>query len=253
MARVLLYKSYELASDVAPTWGGARNRADRVSRYLSQRQVNELIEAVVFSAVIGLPLNRHWTVHTQRAGFADVEGAAFIGRLLTQARRYTRTRGARMAALWVRENGPLEGSHVHIMLHIPCEWSLRNLTCRWIRQAGGKSVRGVSRVRTIAGRLDAEAHDPELYWANVRRLVAYLLKGAEAEVGVDLGLPRAGQVGAVVGKRCGWTQNIGRAARSKSSLCHERDSTVRPPADAAIFCDANVEAHRASHGLRLRA
>jgi hypothetical protein len=48
---------------------------------------------------------------------------------------------------------------------------------------------------------------------NASNVVRYLLNAAEGDVGRELGLTRAGQGGRIIGKRCGWTQNIGRAAR----------------------------------------
>ena len=69
----------------------------------------------------------------------------------------------------------------------------------------------------IAGRLDRAEHDPDLYWSNAEAVLAYMLKAADPLVAKAMALPRSGNGGEVVGKRAGWTQNIGQAARNVQS------------------------------------
>src|SRR5689334_17548887 len=57
------------------TWGGRRNRADRVSQTLTAEQCRKLIAATLFARSIGLPFSRHWTIHYQMAGIEPREGA----------------------------------------------------------------------------------------------------------------------------------------------------------------------------------
>lgn len=165
-----------------------------------------MIEAAIFAEQAGLAFNRHWTVHYQMAGINEREGADFVGRLLTQFRKHMRRCAGEGAALWCRENGDGKGGHVHILLHVPRGATLRNLTRRWIRAAGGKAVRRVSRVRTIRS---------VGYRANADAVLAYLLKAADGVTGRALGLPRYDEPGLVIGKRAGWTQNIGGSARAR--------------------------------------
>jgi len=200
-------------------WGGARNRADRESWHVSKHQANGLIQAADNAERLGLRFNRHWTVHYERAGIAEEGGAKFIGHLLRLAKAQARRDGGDMAAAWARENGEGKGGHVHIMMHLPAATYLRNRTRRWIVAAGGKYQAKVSKVVSFAGRLDRAdmSSDPfvnGLYRANADAVLAYLLKYVEADVGVALGLSRFGESGRIVGKRCGWTQNIGRACSS---------------------------------------
>lgn len=173
--------------------------------------------AAEFAARIGLPFNRHWTVHYQTAGIAERDGAAFVGRLLTLARKQARRGGAEMAALWVRENGDGKGGHVHILLHFPAGMTLRNRTRRWIKAAGGLPVRRVSKVRTIGGLLRNVVPGSERYRANADAVLAYLLKSADSETGTALALARFGEGGPIIGKRAGWTQNIGQTAQSRQA------------------------------------
>lgn len=210
------------------TWGGARNRADRVSDTLSQRQVDGLLAAAEFAMVTGRTFQRHWTVHYGKAGVADRDGARFVGRLLHLVGKQARRAGCEMTALWVRERASGKGEHVHILLHLPTDLTLRNRTRLWIEAAGGKYRPGVSMMRSIGGRLpgcpsitpagivsDQCRHEEMHYRVNAAAVVRYLLKHATEPGGRRLGLKRCGERGRIVGKRCGWTQNIGAKARER--------------------------------------
>lgn len=101
--------------------GGARNRADRLSLNLTRQQVEGMVAAAAFSDAKGFRFQRHWTVHYERAGIADRDGAAFVRQLLKVAGQTARREGGEMTALWVRENGHGKGAHVHILLYLPPE------------------------------------------------------------------------------------------------------------------------------------
>lgn len=191
------------------TWGGARNRKDRVSKALTQHHAEGMLKAMARAELAGMPLNRHWTVDYELAGIADCEGAAFIGRLLSECRRYARRKGVAFAAVWVREIGQRNGAHVHIAMHFPAELHLGHLTRKWIKAAGGKYAKGISHVRSIGTGLTCGNDGSELYWANLEALANYLTKGSAPAVAKELGLKTRKQGGAIIGKRCGWTQNLG--------------------------------------------
>lgn len=190
------------------TWGGARNRGDRVTTALSQRHAEGVLQAMAVADLVGMPLTRHWTVDYERAGIADWDGAAFVGRLLAIVGRFARVRGGRFAAVWVREVGVRNGAHVHIAFHLPRGWRLGHFTRRWIRAAGGKYVKGVSHVRPIGGSLNCAWTSPEHYRENLEALGNYFLKGSDVPVALELGLDLLRNNGAIVGKRCGRTQNL---------------------------------------------
>lgn len=157
---------------------------------------------------IGLPLNRHWTVDYELAWIDDVDGAAFVGRLLDLARRYARTKGGSFAAVWVREVGKRNGAHVHIAFHWPGGWKLGHLTRKWIKQAGGTCSKGISRVRPIGGSLNCAATSLGLYRANLEKVGNYLIKGSDDAVVAELGLELVKPGGRIIGKRSGRTQNL---------------------------------------------
>jgi hypothetical protein len=53
---------------------------------------------------------------------------------------------------------------------------------------------------------------PSDYDANLAKIVAYLLKGVSKTVADALGLPLIRPQGRVIGKRVGWSENIGARA-----------------------------------------
>ncbi|NNC73163.1 MAG: hypothetical protein HKN78_09860, partial [Sphingomonadaceae bacterium] len=81
------------SSEQKQGWGGARNRADRVSDSLSLHQAEGIVRAARRACAIGLPFNRHVTIHLERAGVPDAEAAVAIGAYLTLARDFLRKRG----------------------------------------------------------------------------------------------------------------------------------------------------------------
>lgn len=195
------------------SWGGARNRKDRVSKALSQQQAEGILKAMAFAELAGMPLNRHWTVDYELAGITDRDGAAFVGKLLEFCKRYARTREGNFAAVWVREVGERNGAHVHIAMHLPADWKLGQLPRKWIKATGGAYLRGNSRIRSIGGSLKCAESNPCKYRANLEALGNYLVKGSGPAVADELGLERLKPGGTIIGKRCGWTQNLGVAAR----------------------------------------
>jgi hypothetical protein len=189
-----------------------------VSYHLSLRQCEGMLAAAIYAERTGRTFTRHWTVHYEAARIPDSEGAEFIGRLLRIVGRQARGAGGELAAIWARENGHSKRGHVHIVLALPAGFTLRNRTRRWIEAAGGKYQKGVSVVRIVGGTLASSAFDGERHGENVRNVIGYLLKGADNEAAEAMGLGRYGEAGPVIGKRCGWTQNIGERARLRAAL-----------------------------------
>lgn len=136
-----------------------RGSLRRVSRVpLTVKQTAEIIEAARFAASIGLPLNRHLTIHWEAAGVPDSRAAAATAAFLTLARDWLRKRGAPFAWVWVRENGDGKGSHVHFLMH--CRPALARgfagMQRRWLRRVTGKPYRArVIRTVRIGGALTA--------------------------------------------------------------------------------------------------
>lgn len=216
-----IYK-YTYSWDVDPCltpstrgWGGARNHADRASFELTDAQVDEINSAAKFAILTGRIFQRHWTVLYERAGIAEHDAARFIGKLLDLVSKQARRAGGYLTAIWVREMGKVKGGHVHILLHLPPGFTLRNRTRRWIETAGGSynpKVSKVTRIRGTSLNSDNYASNTRAC-ANATNVARYLMKSSRLEKGQSMGLGKCGRAGRIIGKRNGSTQNIGPKAR----------------------------------------
>jgi len=223
-------------SDFPQTWGGRRNSASRTSSSISLDQAAQIIEAAQFAAAIGLPFNRHVTIHWEQAGIPDSEAAKATGRFLKLAGDWIAKRGGRIAWAWVRENGDGKGSHVHILLHLQANKitaknrklpatdntarkqraRLGNMPRRWLRSITGKPYRaGTIKTQRIGGTAEAAQTAPAAYQENLAAVVGYILKGACPAAVRALGLMRLEAGGTIIGKRAATSQNTGRAARAR--------------------------------------
>lgn len=203
----LLYNSIVGAvGEVAASQPRARKRSKKATEALSGHQVTGVIQAALHAVRIEVPLNRHVTLRLERAGIPETEAVKAIGSFLTRFRDWLRKQGHRTAFTWVRENGPAIGTHVHILLHLPDGVSLGSHRFRrWIEAISGKSYR--------AGTIKTKRISASAYMQNLGVLVGYLCKGASREVAWSIGLEQLKPGGWIVGKRAGWSENIGAKAR----------------------------------------
>lgn len=195
-----------------PGRGGARNRADRVTTVLCESDAGKLLEAKERALRIGLPFNRFSTVHWEAAGVTD--GLTATGRLLKLMGDWLRSRGRQAAFVWVREDGHGKGAHVHILLHLPPDLidAFNRRQRGWLAACGTRWRKGVLKTRSI-GRTYQQALGGGLdYLANLAETVDYVLKGADHRTRERFGIRRCEDGGAVVGKRCGVSQNLGPTA-----------------------------------------
>ena len=194
-------------------------RVGRRSTALRSSEVRNIMAAAVFTAQEHRPLNRHTTIHFDAAGIDQPVRA--IGQYLKLASDWLRTRAQPFAYIWVRESGDRKGEHVHILMHVPPrlakEFALRER--RWRKRIGARPARGAFR-STPVGRSyrhgDLGIQFGESYRDHLNKIVGYLVKGAEPVAAKALGLVRVAPGGELRGKRTGMSENIGRAARSRS-------------------------------------
>lgn len=168
-----------------------------------------------FAGAIGLPLNRHITIHLGRLGIPDDDASRVITEFLKIMGDRLRKWGGGFAAIWARENGSSKGSHVHIFAHIPGKFSdaFTRAQCRWVEKvAGRRLVRGTLRGRQVRGSQGAGAYQRAIAEQNAGNVARYLAKGTNSDVAAQFGLSKLERGGAIIGKRCGTTQNIGRGA-----------------------------------------
>lgn len=234
-ARAIKSRVFSEVPSPARHWGGKRNSASRVSDALTLKQAENVRDAAQFAAAIGLPLNRHVTIHWEQAGLRDNEVAMATGRFLKLAGDWIAKRARRsanntagkqrgqnfnipdphcLAWAWVRENGDGKGTHVHILLHLPAGKSLGSVQRRWVsRISNGIYRRGTVRTERIGGTTGAAHSSPAAYHANLAEVVGYILKGTAPAAARIMGLERQEPGGRIIGRRASTSQNIARAAR----------------------------------------
>ena len=191
----------------------------RRSTALRVKDCKNLILAAEHARQIGAPLNRMLTIHFEKAGISDPVKAT--GRLLKLMGDWLRCYNTGITAVWVREAGLQKGDHVHILLSVPPP--ILGLFTRmqrgWFKKIGAAWKRGVYKSRPIGGshRLAFSEAGASLYQQALKGALHYLLKGADVQARAAHGIGKQGEGGELWGKRCGTTENIGRAARLRSS------------------------------------
>jgi hypothetical protein len=88
----------------------------------------------------------------------------------------------------------------------------------WFKRIGAAWKRGVYKSRPIGGshKLAFSEGSAKLYQQALTGALHYLLKGADAQARAAYCIGRRADGGELWGKRCGTTENIGRAARRRS-------------------------------------
>ena len=197
------------------TWGGSRNRADRVSFHLTEKQCRDMIFAMLLAEHLGMPFNRFITIGWHDGGVADRDVVKATGQFITMVRVWLKSQGAKCVWAWVQEHGRVKGAHVHILLHVPPDLAplFSRLPMRWVKRLlPGGYVKGVMDTK--------RSPEPgKAYWGHWgdpegwrRRRVQYVLKCApqalKAKLGAtDWGPDIWGQSGRVYGKRMGIWQH----------------------------------------------
>ena len=172
-----------------------------------------VIQAAGYADQIGLPLNRHLTITWELAQCVgrvqDIQT-----RFLARYAKWICYHGSKPTYVWAIENGPVWGYHSHILIHVPSHLykNFRKMVPRWIDgepdQSGHTKTYLPTQVRYGFG---------ISRWNRLKGVVCYILKGVESEAANLLGIdPRPDKAGIVFGKRCGTSENIGRAARKKN-------------------------------------
>jgi hypothetical protein len=173
-------------------------------------------EAAWFTLAIGLGFNRHTTIHWERGEVKN--GLRATVRFLELASAWVRSQGGEWTFVWVRENGPDKGEHVHILMRIPPALAkgFRRRQAGWIKACGAVRRAGVThseRIGLSLSNADQTGYAREHYERNLAEVLDYVLKGAGNDAQRKLGLRRREPGGVIVGKRCGTSQNIGEGAR----------------------------------------
>jgi hypothetical protein len=210
----------------------------RPSRHLRENEARRVIDAACFAVCIGRPLNRHITIHLNRAKVSCSH--SFITRFLKHAGDWLRYR-ADIAPhyVWVLENPPGGGLNVHILIHVPTAHvaDFNRAQRRWIKMSGALNRPGVLRSSDIWYSDFSRGLQPYLcdgLWG----ILKYLLKGLAPESAERLGIAPQDE-GPVHGKRSGCSEALGPARR----WVQERPR----PASAVRFSAASRMRHFIRH------
>lgn len=190
--------------------GGARNRRDRVTWALDERQCRKLIDRSYDAWDAGQPLSRFITLAWGLAGIDADKAVWATGQFIDRAREWMRHHGHPMPWVWVQETGDVFGQHAHILLHVPPELDelFRPMPRRWVKAIlGGGYVPQAVQSKRIAGASTCEAN-PRRYEAAMLGRLHYMLKCAPASLEYALGMRECGhktwgQLTRVIGKRAG--------------------------------------------------
>ena len=197
--------------------GGARNRADRTSWQLSERQCRLLLKRSEDAWLAGLPLNRFITLAWGKAALEGPDATKANGGFIRIAREWMRWHGHPMPWVWVQETGDIFGQHAHILLHVPPELDLlfRPMPLRWAKSLlKGAYVAGTVQSQRLGSAYTSNAN-PALYRAVLLGKLNYMMKCAPEPLEAKLGLAGWGhkpwgQSSKVVGKRAGaWQRSRG--------------------------------------------
>jgi hypothetical protein len=184
----------------------SRSMRYRNSHRLKPWQVEELHRADAYARTVGLSLNRFCTIAWLLTDHGTLSAAAFqIG--MKRVTQWFRDHGYPFAYIYVHEN-PVsrmgdDVPNTHILFHAP--GGIRNSDLHSIFCVAFQSLDGGIDIRSRVERGHADFR------------LQYMTKGAD-----DLtcrrfgGRRKAGGQGVVLIKRCGTSQNIGRAARSRA-------------------------------------
>ena len=183
----------------------ARNVRTRWSAFIRPEAATNIILAAGHASKTGRDLNRFVTINFDQGELLGrAQGA--LGAYLKLGADWLRLRGVEATHVWVLENGPGKGLHVHILQHVPRELSphYSALQKGWLRNAGlTPNKANVIRSKGIKS--------PRA----LRGVLKYLLKGGHPEFLQQFCGQIRGDGGSVIyGKRCGTSQNIGAKARA---------------------------------------
>jgi hypothetical protein len=181
--------------------GYGQSRRRKSSKYVSERQAQNLLDALVFADQMGFPLNMSidicWSMFL---GFTH--DSIRIARCQERLSKWCKRRNFPLTMIWVREIGKNGGANVHILMHVP----------PWLMSTEFKSALERA-LEPEGGPSHAKAIMIKPAYRPLGKLL-YSLKGLQPREARQFGV-RASFQGIVEGKRVGTTENIGVVARTR--------------------------------------
>ena len=195
------------------------------TKYITVTQATNVIEAVKFAKLIGLPLVAHLTIHWAFTDACDDPDGKLFAKFREGLNKWTRRHGFDLTSVWSRERmsgGQAEVVHCHLLFHLPIEY-----------RSGARLLQVEAAIYRLIKR-----HGRDHWAEQVIKLVIhdkspypdgkYLIKGGGAKVWKLFRLRKEHRrsQGIIHGKRCGTTENIGRAVRLRWSIPSQSEQGV---------------------------
>ena len=184
------------------------------TKYISVAQATNIIEAVRFAKVIGLPLVAHLTIHWAYTDVGDDPDGKLFEKFREGLNKWLWRQGIEYAAAWSRERmsgGQAEVVHCHMLFHLPVEYpTTRKLQ---VEAAIYRLIKRHGRDHWAEQVIKLVIHDKPPYPDG-----KYLIKGGGPKIWRLFRLRKEHRrlQGIIHGKRCGVTENIGPAARRRA-------------------------------------
>jgi hypothetical protein len=181
----------------------------RGSKRIAMRQAENMVEAVAFSKMIGLPLVAHLTVHWACTDVGDDPDGKLFAKVREGLDKWARRHGFPLTCIWARERmsgGQSDVEHCHLLFHLPVEY-----------RTGARPPQVEAAIDRIVQRHGRGIlHENAVYLrVHPNPDGKYLIKGGGPKVWKLFRLRKEHRrlQGIIHGKRCGTTENIGLAAR----------------------------------------
>jgi len=182
------------------------------TRYITVSQATNIIEAVNFAKLIGLPLVAHLTIHWSLTNVGDDPDGKLFAKVREGLNKWLGRRGIAFAAAWARERqsgGQSDVVHCHLLFHLPVDY-----------RSGAKMTQVEAAISRLVERHGKSISHEKAFDLRVHDNPdgKYLIKGGGPKVWKLFRLRKEHRrsQGIIHGKRCGTTQNIGPAARRRA-------------------------------------
>lgn len=214
------------------------NNKTRITKHLTLNQAHALIAAASHAFCIDRPLSVMITVHFNQAGITRPH--AFITAFFKLAGDWLRAKSKESPYyVWVLENAPNKGLHLHALIHVPYALlqKFTETAERWVEKLGSNYRLNATKRKYVDNfkrrqRLfDQKGSGWVAKWADetwhylgwwghqnnrhgLKGALGYMLKGLDKCSCDYLGIEHVDE-GLVTGKRCGFSESLGRAAKRK--------------------------------------
>ena len=187
------------------------------SKYITLAQATNIIEAVDFAKLIGLPLVAHLTIHWAYTDVGDDPEGKLFAKVREGLDKWLKRHGIMFTGAWCIERmsrGQAEAVHCHLLFHLPFEYRTKRKL--QVEAAIYRLIKRHGKGYWAEQVIDLRIHDnPD---------GKYLIKGGGPKVWKLFRLRKEHRrlQGIIHGKRCGTTQNLGPAARRQTAAKKEK-------------------------------